>query len=250
MAHGTATDQAADVRRGGGVALWRQIAERLLGDIAAGRHAPGERLPTEPVLAARFGVNRHTLRRALKSLADEGVLRTVQGSGTYVASRPLAYPIGARTRFSEIVSAQQRAPVGQVLSAVEAAADREVAENLDVPVGAAVWRIESLRSADGAPICIQTAWLPVALCPDLAQKLDRSGSITKALALCGIVDYRRRWTRISARSADARDAFRLDEPAGRAVIQAESLNVTTDGVPLEFSRSRFAADRVEFVVES
>lgn len=237
-------------RRGGGVALWRQVVERLLAEIAAGRPAPGGKLPTEPVLAARFGVNRHTLRRALKALADDGVVRTVQGSGTFVAPRPLAYPIGPRTRFSEIVGAQRRAPAGRVLSAVEAAADRDVAAALALPVGTRVWRVESLRLADDAPVCVQTAYFPVDLCPGLPGHLERAGALTSALALCGVEDYRRRWTRISARTADARDSFRLNEPAGRAILLAESLNVTAAGRPLEFSRSRFAAERVEFLIET
>jgi GntR family transcriptional regulator, phosphonate transport system regulatory protein len=84
----------------GGVTLWRRIADDLERDIAGGAHAAGERLPGEVAIAGRFGVNRHTVRRALAELAERGLVRAERGSGTYVEAARLAYPIGARTRFS------------------------------------------------------------------------------------------------------------------------------------------------------
>src|SRR4051794_24143657 len=62
------------VNRRDGVTLWRQIAGRLHGDIASGAHKPGERLPTEAELSAQFGVNRHTVRRALEELSRNGLV--------------------------------------------------------------------------------------------------------------------------------------------------------------------------------
>lgn len=61
-----------------------QVAGHLLHDVTDGRYAPGSRLPPEPVLAEEFGVSRLTLREAVKSLAQRGVLRVEQGRGTFV----------------------------------------------------------------------------------------------------------------------------------------------------------------------
>ena len=63
------------LQRGQGVALWRQIVQEIAGDIATGRFRGGDKLPTEPELAERFKVNRHTLRRAMAALAEEGLVR-------------------------------------------------------------------------------------------------------------------------------------------------------------------------------
>src|SRR5215471_654136 len=86
-----------------GITLWRRIADELAQDIAGGGYASGERLPGENDMARRFGVNRHTVRRALAELTGRGLVRAEQGSGTFVDTARLAYPITARTRFSEIV---------------------------------------------------------------------------------------------------------------------------------------------------
>ncbi|MFX6949916.1 GntR family transcriptional regulator, partial [Acinetobacter baumannii] len=61
--------------RGGGVTVWRQIAEAMEADIVGGGLPPGSRMPTEAALSARFGVNRHTVRQALKSLVEKGLVR-------------------------------------------------------------------------------------------------------------------------------------------------------------------------------
>src|SRR5258708_28130224 len=86
-----------------GVTLWRRIADDLEQAIALGTHAAGDRLPGEVEIAARFGVNRHTVRRALAELTERGLVRAERGSGTYVEGKRLAYPIRSRPRFSQIL---------------------------------------------------------------------------------------------------------------------------------------------------
>jgi len=88
-----------------GVALWRRVADHLEHAIADGRYPVDTRLPGEIEIAQRLGVNRHTVRRAIAALADRGFVRAERGSGTYVETRRLRYPIHSRTRFSEIVGA-------------------------------------------------------------------------------------------------------------------------------------------------
>ncbi len=60
------------------------VAAEVVQNIRAGRYSPGMRLPAASALAERFGVNRHTVRRAIAQLAACGIARVVQGSGTYV----------------------------------------------------------------------------------------------------------------------------------------------------------------------
>ena len=88
-----------------GVALWRQVADGIERGIADGAFAAGERLPGENEIAETYRVNRHTVRRALATLAERGLVRAERGSGTYVEAQRIAYPLRARTRFSEIVGA-------------------------------------------------------------------------------------------------------------------------------------------------
>ena len=236
-------------RAGDGVTAWRRIADALAAEIASGAAPAGGRLPTEAALAARFGVNRHTVRRALRDLAGQGLVRASQGSGTYVETRPLAYPIGPRTRFSEIVARSGREPGGRLVEAREEPAGPATASALKLPPGAPVLRLETVRSADGAPISAATAWFPLPRFAGLDARLAE-GTLSDALATFGAADYRRAGTRIGARPATAAEAGRLEIAPGRVVLVVESVNVDGTGEPIQATTSLFAADRVEIVVES
>jgi GntR family transcriptional regulator, phosphonate transport system regulatory protein len=233
-----------------GVTQWRRIADDLEQAIALGAHAAGDRLPGEVEIAVRFGVNRHTVRRALAELTVRGLVRAERGSGTYVERSRLAYPIGARTRFSEIVGSAGRDPGGRLIGHGREPATPEIAKQLGLKAGDAVVRLEILRSADRVPICSTTSWLPAARAPDAARVFRATRSITATLAHFGIKDYRRQSTRIAAATVDALDAERLHLVPGRAVLIVDSVNITMSGTPILTSRARFAADRVEILVES
>jgi len=241
---------AARATDAGGVTLWRRIADEIERAIAGGAHSPGERLPGEIEIAARFGVNRHTVRRALAELAARGLVRAERGSGTYVERGRLAYPIGTRTRFSEIVGAAGRGAGGKLIAHWNGPASADIAKRLGLSAGEPVIALEILRSADRVPISSATTWLAAALAPDAARLYRRHRSMTRVLAHYGIADYRRQSTRISAAPADAIDAGRLRLAPGRAVLVVDSIDVTLAGVPVLTTRGRFAADRVELLVES
>jgi len=232
-----------------GVTLWRRIADDLERAIAAGEFAAGEQLPGETEIAARFGVNRHTVRRALADLAARGLVRAARGSGTFVEGGRIAYPISQRTRFSEIVGTAGRAAGGRLVASRQEAADRAVARRLDVPKGTPVVRLDYVRDANGVPLCAGTTWLPAARVPDAARTYGATRSITRTLSAAGIRDYRRHSTRVTAATADAIDAARLGVAPGRPLLVVESVDVTPDGRPVVTSTARFAADRVELMVE-
>ncbi|MCA1457207.1 phosphonate metabolism transcriptional regulator PhnF [Bradyrhizobium sp. BRP22] len=233
-----------------GVALWRLVADGIERGIADGRFAAGEKLPGEMEIAETYRVNRHTVRRALAALAERGLVRAERGSGTYVDAQKIAYPLRSRTRFSEIVGAGGREPRGQFIDASEEPASRELARELGLKAGAPLVRIESVRLADRAPICVSTSWLSAERFPGAGDVFASVRSMTKLLEHFGVRDYRRASTRITAGIVDATDAARLDLALGRPILVVDSTDVGPDGKPLVTKRSRFAAERVEFLVEN
>src|ERR1700754_3224840 len=233
-----------------GVALWRLVADGIERGIAEGTFVAGDKLPGETEIAETYRVNRHTVRRALATLAERGLVRAERGSGTYVEAQRLAYPLRSRTRFSEIVGAGGHAPRGQLIEASHDIATRELARALALKTGASLVRIEALRLADKTPICVSTTWLSAGRFPDAGKIFAGHQSMTKLLAHYGVRDYRRSDTKITAAIADATDAARLDLPLGRPVLGGDAPDVEVAGKPLVTKRSRFAAERVEFLVEN
>lgn len=233
-----------------GVALWRRIADDIERAIADGVHPAGSRLPGETEIAERFGVNRHTVRRAIAGLAERGLVRAARGSGTFVAARRIPYPIGARTRFSEIVGTGGHAASGRMIAGGIDAADSDVAARLAIMPGEPVIRIDALRRADRTPICIATSWLPGRRFAGAEAIYAVARSMTKTLEHFGAGDFSRRHTRILATSVDAADAVHLRLVPGRPILLVDSVDVDREGRPVLTTRTRFAADRVEFMIES
>lgn len=239
-----------EIERGGGVAAWRQIETCLRQEIASGALKPGQQVATETQLSQRFGVNRHTVRRALLSLSDEGLVSIEQGRGTFVRDQVLDYPIGSRTRFSEIIAAQDHEPSGRLIGAEETRAETEVAKPLKLRPGTKVLRLDTLNLSDGLPIGIASNWFPARRFPEMIAVYSKSGSISAALAHHGVADYRRVWTGLAARMPSRADADLLRQGPNRPVLVAESVNADCQERPIQFSRTRFAAGRVQIVLNN
>ncbi len=239
-----------EIQRGNGVAAWRQIETRLREEISGGIYTSGERLPTEPQLAERFGVNRHTVRRALLVLAQAGLLSIEQGRGTFVRDQVIDYPIGSRTRFSEIISAQQHEPSGEMVASDIHPAGKEIARKLDLDIGSVVIRLDILNLSDGVPICISSNWFPARPFPDMIEAFRSTGSISAAFARYRLENYKRLWTTLSARTPSRKDADILRQPPNRPVLVAESVNGDESGKPIQYSQSRFAGERVQVSLQN
>ncbi|MCF6369205.1 phosphonate metabolism transcriptional regulator PhnF [Rhizobium halophilum] len=244
-----ATDSS--VQRQSGVALWRQIADRIRGAIANGEYDDTGRVPPEMALAARFGVNRHTVRSALAALAQEDIVRPIQGIGTMIVRKErLNFPISRRTRFIEGLGAQARETEGLLLQSREELASEDLLRRLELAEGSHVVRLETLRKADGRPVSRATAWFPVPWFAGIDEAYQRSGSITAAFKSLGLSDYTRVSTEVTATHADASDMKDLKLSAGAIVLVTRSLNADPGGKPVQFAISRFPADRVQFTIEN
>lgn len=238
-----------EIAPAGGVALWRQIADAIRLDIVGGKLESGDKLDGELSLAERFGVNRHTVRRALAVLEEEGVLRAEHGRGTFVAeARRLSYPIGRRTRFSEGLAGQVRQRSAALLSSKIERATPRLAEALAIEPGTRLLRQETVSFADGRPLARATGWFPEARFAGIDRAYVETGSITEALKRYGIDDYSRGTTRISARHATVEEAQVLKLAPGAVVLVSDAVDHDAEGVPIHAMLTRFPADRMELVV--
>lgn len=231
-------------------ALWTALRDALSADIAAGRYAPGDRLPTEAELARRFDVNRHTVRRALAALAEAGLVHARRGAGVYVTGRVTDYPLTRRTRFHQNLLGAGQTPDKRILRLETLPAEPREAEALGLPPGAPVHLWEGVSLADGVPISLFRSVFDATRFPSLPEALRRHLSVTAALAEAGLPDYTRRSTRLSAESADAVRARHLRLSAGAPLLRAVAINVDPEGRPVEYGRTWFAGERVQLIVEN
>lgn len=228
--------------------IWRSIADSLQSEIAEGLYPPGAKLPTEADLALRFGVNRHTVRHALASLAEAGLVLARRGAGVFAASRPTDYPLGRRVRFTQNIRESGRTPSRRITRRETRTATATEAEALALAQGDPVHVIEGLSLVDDQPLAVFRSAFPAQRLTGLLAAMEAQTSVTQALAACGVADFTRSETRITAKTADALLALALRLPEGAALLRTEAVNVDADGVPVEFGTTWFAGDRVALTV--
>ena len=238
------------LKRGGAqLPLYHQLKTAILRDIQAGRWKPGDRLPTEDALIKRFHVSKITVRQALRELAEMGYIRRAQGRGTFVLHPPLEEGPRELTSFTGEMRGHGRVATSRVIDQAVVAAPADIASRLDIAAGAPVFRLQRLRLADGEPMGLQTAYIPLALVPGIELLSFVDASLYELLA-----------SRYSLRPASAREAHRavavpddaallLQVPAGSPVLSAERLTTLTDGRPLEYVHSIMRGDRYKVVLD-
>jgi GntR family phosphonate transport system transcriptional regulator len=224
--------------------IWKAIAHTLRGDIADGLYDAGDKLPTEAILAARFGVNRHTVRHALGALSDEGIVHARRGAGVFVTTTPTDYPIGRRVRFHQNLRAAGRTPAKTVLLLETRVAHPSEAEALQLETGADVHVYEGLSLMENRPIALFRSVFPAKRLPNILDHLRENPSVTAALSQFGIGDYTRASTRVNAKLATATQALHLQIAEHAPILRTISVNVAPDGHPIEVGRTWFSGDKV------
>lgn len=228
--------------------IWQSIADTLGAEIAEGLYRPGDKLPTETAFAARFGVNRHTVRQALAALAAAGTVHARRGAGVFVTARPTEYALGRRVRFHQNVSASGRTPSRRITRLETRPASLREAEALGLATGAPVQVVEGVSLADGQPLATFRSVFDATRFPGLLTAIEAQPSVTAALASFGVTDYTRAQTRITAKLATPLQALALQVAEGAAVLRSAAVNVDAAGVAVEYGVTWFAGDKVTLTV--
>ncbi|MEZ5657256.1 MAG: phosphonate metabolism transcriptional regulator PhnF [Burkholderiaceae bacterium] len=228
--------------------VWLQIADVLAGELSAGIPAAGERLPSEQQLAERFGVNRHTLRRATRHLADSGFVQIRAGAGVYARQLVLDYALRRRTRLSQNLAENGESARRELIDAPIESAGR-FARALGVAAKTEVQVLCTRSLVRGKPIALSRAAFPLPRFAGIAEHFQSLRSIADAVALYGVRDYHRRRSVVSCRLPSDEEANRLSRPASLPVMVVEFENVDGDGRGVEAGSTVFAADAVQLTVD-
>jgi len=232
--------------RASGVAIWAQIAQALRVEIERSMDE-SDWMPAEPELAARFGVNRHTLRRAVDELVAEGLVERVHGRGTRVLARGLVYGIGRDTRFTERLAASGRTAQVTLLDRAEIGAEGGVARRLRVAEGAPVLRLRTLRGESDLPYAVTLHFLTGAAAE--AARTYEGGSLTRHLREAAGITLDRVESLITTRLPLPEDALALRMPRTQPVLRVKGVNACRAcGLVQEYAISQFRGDRIQLSV--
>lgn len=218
------------------------VSNYIRSKIEAKEWGPQHRIPSEHALMDEFGVSRGTVRKALKTLVDEGLLQQEHGRGTFVSGASIEHPGGDRPfSFAESLRMQGLAFTTEILARERIAATAEVAAHLDVAEGAPVLRLRRLRCVEGRPAMVHDSWIPLDVCPGIEDMPLEEISLFDAVESCTGGRIERSDMVYSARAAGKDLADTLGVPEGSPVLSLEQLIALDDGRPVEWSDTRLCA---------
>jgi DNA-binding GntR family transcriptional regulator len=225
------------------VPLYFQLAQKLEAAIEQGRLAPGSLLGNEIELAGRLGLSRPTVRQAIQSLVDKGLLVRRRGVGTQVVHSQVRRPLELSSLYDDLEAAGQR-PATQVLSNILVPATVEVAAALGVPEGTEVHLVERLRSTHNEPMAHLRNHLPQGLLPLGTEQLESTG-LYRMMRSAGITLHSARQT-VGARAAEEDEADQLGEKTGAPLLTMQRITFDDTGRAVEFGSHIYRASRYAF----
>ena len=230
--------------------LYQQIKALILGNLQAGEWKPGEAIPSENDLAARFKVSQGTVRKAIDELASENLLVRRQGKGTFVATH---HEDRVHFRFLRLVpdNGEPHYPKSKILDCKRLRAPAEIAKLLDLKAGDAVVQIERILFFSEEATVYEEIWLP--------------GTTFKGLTTERLVDWRgpmyalfetefathmvRATERLRAVAADELSARHLGIEIGTPLLAVERVSFTYGERPVEVRKAVYLTSTHHYLNE-
>ncbi len=222
-----------------------KLAEELRSEILSGGRRPAGLIDSESRLAARHGVSRDTVRRALERLRQEGLVASRQGFGWYMAADPVRQTLGTLTTIEAALAEAGWQPSRKVLEFGAGPPPAWVKEALRTR--GRVLRVRRLNLADGHPFALVTVWARSELGPLTAESIERH-TFYELLAHRGVELGRARKT-VTADLAAAADAALLEVRPGSPLLVCRRVTHEAGGRAVLASEHLYPAHRIEFCVE-
>ncbi|RHW49301.1 MULTISPECIES: GntR family transcriptional regulator [Lactobacillus] len=224
--------------------MYIKIHNQIKREIESHIYKVGSRIPSERQLALKFGVSRMTLRQAIKTLEDEGILEQRLGSGTYVANQKVQEKMSGIMSFTDITHANGQIPSSKLISYRVGKPSLSEMERLHLAKDQTILRMERIRYADNVPICYEVVTIPHKLILGMSKE-NISTHLYRTLEQNGY-EIGRVTEHISAAIANENAARLLNAKKGEALITRLQVTELSSGEPFEYTRASYVADRFEF----
>jgi DNA-binding GntR family transcriptional regulator len=235
----------APIRRAAPEPLYAQVARDLAGQLRAGTMAPGRRLPAEPVLARAYGVNRLTVREALTSLARQGLVRRVQGVGSFVADAPVRHRVEAgQASIADALRGQGVVVREELLEAAPGPPEAVPGGPFPAFPGP-VTILWVRRFVDDIPWSLSLTWLPAALLGADARPGDPGALVAQRHGLRMTPGDRV----LGSAPAAPSDSEHLDVATGTPLIVLSGGDIDQHGRRIAQVAHRIRGDRAEVAID-
>ena len=231
------------IDRSSPVPLYHQVAEQLERAIGDGTLVPGDRIANEIALAHQLGLSRPTMRQAIQTLVDKGMLVRKRGVGTQVVQSPIRRSVELTSLNDDLIRAGQD-PQTTVLRCELVEATADIGEELKLEAGSPVWTVERLRTVSGQPLALMSNVIPATVLDLDAVDLAETG-LYELLRTNGI-HIRVAHQRIGARPADNHEGKLLAQRKGTPLLTMQRTAFDDSGRAVEHGSHVYRPDLYSF----
>jgi DNA-binding GntR family transcriptional regulator len=231
------------VNRSSPVPLYFQVAEQIEGAIHDGKLVPGDRIANEVALADQLGLSRPTVRQAIQTLVDKGLLVRKRGVGTQVVNAPIRRTVELTSLYDDLMRRGLR-PTTTVLALELADGDAPARQRLNVSSGDQVWRLDRLRSVKGEPLALMCNFIPASVTDLTRVDLEHTGLYEHFRGQA--IHLRVAHQVIGARTVDSREARLLGGRKGDPVLTMERTSYDDQGRAVECGLHLYRPDRYAY----
>lgn len=227
--------------------LYVQLMEELETSIRNGVYKPGDKLMTEAEMAKEYGVSLITVRKAVGSLMEKGLVVRKQGKGTFVTKPKYSRNMKKLQSFTEMCEQMGVKPGAQVLENRLIMADKKVADRLGIEPGSNVVYISRLRLADGEPVQVEKSYFPLKYAFLLEEDLN-NGSMFECLKEKAGAKVASSEKMIELCRATAEEAALMDVKKGDYLLFVKSTAYDENGEPMYAGIQLINGDRFSLYV--
>lgn len=231
------------------IPLYHQLKEIIREHIQSGEWNPGDKIPSENQICEKYNISRNTAKKALEDLVQDGLLKRIQGKGTFVAKPVLEQSLTGFYSFSKVMQEKGMDPKDLIIDIETKPAGPKVAHRLQIAEEEQVIVLTRLRCANDEPIILESSYMPQTVIPELTrEKLEKTSLYDYMEQEYGVFvsSAKEIFEPVLVRSDESRY---LQVEVGSPALLLERVAYNTEHKPVEFCHSIVRGDRCRFYTE-
>ncbi|XCP85394.1 GntR family transcriptional regulator [Roseburia hominis] len=225
--------------------MYLQLREVIRNKIESGEYPPGTAIPTEKELAETYELNRLTVRSAIETLANEGILKKIQGKGMFVMGEKIERTLDTLGGFTQVLKDRHMKPATRILAKGLRRAGTKFGDIFQIDPEENIYYIKCLCLADDTPYSIDEIYVPQCVLPNLDDVDLTVFSLDEVFEFYNIEIKTANQT-LELTQLEQSDAKLLGINSELAVMLFECVSYDTDHRVVEFSRTYSRADICSF----
>ncbi|NMH72608.1 GntR family transcriptional regulator [Bacillus sp. RO2] len=230
------------------IPIYYQLESHIKNQIEAGFILPGETIPSEREYAESYGISRMTVRQAINSLVNEGLLYRKKGSGTFVSEKKIEQPLQGLTSFTEDMKKRGMEPTSKLIHFELIPANSFISNELKISEYAPVYEIKRIRLADGEPMALETNYLSANLVKGLTEEEVKASIYSYVEDKLGLRITHAEQVIESVKASEEHVKL-LNIVKDHPMLYIQRNTFLHDGTPLELVKSVYRGDRYKFQIK-